>query len=156
MAPGINRLYEFGPFQVDQQKLQLWRHGSLVPLPPKAAEILLVLLARSGETVTKEELMQSVWPDAYVEESNLTQNIFLLRKALGETAQDSSTIITIPGKGYRLVAEVRQVGNGEPTPGAIAASECASASGTTPLPQVQDGRQREGFFGCGCWHLAWC
>lgn len=88
MAPGFNRLYEFGPFQVDQQKLQLWRHGSIVPLPAKAAEILLVLLARSGETVSKEELMQAVWPDSYVEESNLTQNIFLLRKALGETAQE--------------------------------------------------------------------
>ncbi|MFZ0688452.1 MAG: transcriptional regulator, partial [Acidobacteriaceae bacterium] len=118
MAPGINRLYEFGPFQVDQQKLQLWRHGSIVPLPAKAAEILLVLLARSGETVTKEELMQAVWPDSYVEESNLTQNIFLLRKALGETAQDGGTIITIPGKGYRLVAEVRVVGGGEAGPAA--------------------------------------
>ena len=115
MAPGFNRLYEFGPFQVDQQKLQLWRHGSIVPLPAKAAEILLVLLARSGETVSKEELMQAVWPDSYVEESNLTQNIFLLRKALGETAQDSGYIITIPGKGYRLVAEVRQAGDGETT-----------------------------------------
>ena len=138
MAPGINRLYEFGPFQVDQQKLQLWRHGSIVPLPAKAAEILLVLLARSGETVTKEELMQAVWPDSYVEESNLTQNIFLLRKALGETAQDGGTIITIPGKGYRLVAEVRVVGGGEagpaakevpapPEPVAIAAAERPAA-----------------------------
>jgi TolB-like protein/DNA-binding winged helix-turn-helix (wHTH) protein len=115
MAHGSNRLYEFGPFQVDQQKLQLWRQGSPIPLPPKAAEILLVLLARSGETVSKEELMQAVWPDSYVEESNLTQNIFLLRKALGETAQDSGYIITIPGKGYRLVAEVRQAGDGETT-----------------------------------------
>jgi TolB-like protein/DNA-binding winged helix-turn-helix (wHTH) protein/Tfp pilus assembly protein PilF len=119
MAHGFNRLYEFGPWQVDQQKLQLWRHGSAVPLPPKAAEILLVLLARSGETVSKEQLMRSVWPDSYVEESNLTQNIFLLRKALGETAQDSSYIITIPGKGYRFVAEVRQVNNGVATSGAM-------------------------------------
>ena len=123
MAHGINRLYEFGPYKVDQQKLQLWRHGSPVPLPPKAAEILLVLLARSGETVSKEELMLAVWPDSYVEESNLTQNIFLLRKALGETAQDNGTIITIPGKGYRLVAEVRQVSDGEAAPGAMAADE---------------------------------
>ncbi|MGD0366792.1 MAG: winged helix-turn-helix domain-containing protein [Acidobacteriaceae bacterium] len=123
MAHGFNRLYEFGPWQVDPQKLQLSRHGSVVPLPAKAAEILLVMLARSGETVSKDELMRSVWPDSYVEESNLTQNIFLLRKALGETAQESGTIITIPGKGYRLVAEVRQVRVGEPTPGAIPADE---------------------------------
>ncbi len=119
MAHGPNRLYEFGPYQVDPQKLQLWRDGSAVPLPPKAAEILLVMLAHSGETVSKEELMRSVWPDSYVEESNLTQNIFLLRKALGETAQHSSYIITIPGKGYRLAADVRQIENGSAPPAVV-------------------------------------
>jgi TolB-like protein/Tfp pilus assembly protein PilF len=71
--------------------------------------------------------MQSVWPNAYVEESNLTQNIFLLRKALGETAQHSSYIITIPGKGYRLAADVRQISNG-----------VASAS-THELPVLAEG-----------------
>ena len=119
MAHGSRQLYEFGPYQVDPQKLQLWRDGSAVPLPPKAAEILLVMLAHSGETVSKEELMRSVWPDSYVEESNLTQNIFLLRKALGETAQHSSYIITIPGKGYRLAADVRQIGNGSAVPAVV-------------------------------------
>jgi len=123
MAHGFNRLYEFGPWRVDPQKLQLWREGSVVPLPPKAAEILLVLLARGGETVSKDELMHAVWPDSYVEESNLTQNIFLLRKALGESAQDSSYIITIPGKGYRLAAEVRQVDMGNGKPAAMAAED---------------------------------
>jgi TolB-like protein/Tfp pilus assembly protein PilF len=62
-----------------------------------------------------------VWPDSWVEESNLTQNIFLLRKALGETAQDSSYIITIPGKGYRLAAEIREIPAGDPGPAAVAA-----------------------------------
>ena len=109
MAQDFNKLYEFGPYQVDPRKLQLWRDGSAVPLPPKALEILLAMVARSGETVSKEELMHAVWPDSYVEESNLTQNIFLLRKALGESAQDSSYIITIPGKGYRLAVEVREI-----------------------------------------------
>jgi TolB-like protein/DNA-binding winged helix-turn-helix (wHTH) protein/Tfp pilus assembly protein PilF len=113
MAHGSSRLYEFGPFQVDPQKLQLRRHGSVVPLPAKAAEILLVLLAHGSATVSKDELMRSVWPDSYVEESNLTQNIFLLRKALGETAQESSYIITIPGKGYRLAVDVRRTGEAE-------------------------------------------
>jgi len=121
MSLGFNRLYEFGQWQLDPQKLQLSRDGDSVPLPPKAAEILSVMLARGGETVSKDELMQSVWPNAYVEESNLTQNIFLLRKALGETAQHSSFIITIPGKGYRLAAEVRQVPRGEATPAAESA-----------------------------------
>ena len=127
MASDFNRLYEFGPWQVDPRKLQLSRDGDTVPLPPKAAEILLVMLARGGETVSKDELMRSVWPNAFVEESNLTQNIFLLRKALGETAQHSSYIITIPGKGYRLVAEVRQVPSGEPTPAAVAAIDLPAA-----------------------------
>jgi TolB-like protein/DNA-binding winged helix-turn-helix (wHTH) protein/predicted Zn-dependent protease len=109
MAHRLNRVYEFGPWQVDPQKLQLRRDGNIVPLPTRAAEILLVMLARSGETVSKDELMRAVWPDSSVEESNLTQNIFLLRKALGETAQHSSYIITIPGRGYRLAAEVREI-----------------------------------------------
>jgi TolB-like protein/DNA-binding winged helix-turn-helix (wHTH) protein/Tfp pilus assembly protein PilF len=111
MAHRFNRVYEFGLWQLDPQKLQLRRDGNVVPLPAKAAEILLVMLARSGETVSKDELMRSVWPDSCVEESNLTQNIFLLRKALGETAQHSSYIITIPGRGYRLAAEVREIGS---------------------------------------------
>jgi len=118
MAHRFNRVYEFGPWQVDPQKLQLQRDGHVVPLPPKAAEILLVLLARGGETVSKDELMRSVWPDSVVEESNLTQNIFLLRKALGETAQHSSYIITLPGRGYRLAAEVREVGDPHNPPAA--------------------------------------
>lgn len=128
MAHGSYRLYEFGPYQVDPQKLQLWRHGTAVALPPKAAEILLVLVARDGETVSKEDLMRSVWPDSYVEESNLTQNIFLLRKALGETAHQSSYIITIPGKGYRLAAEVRAIGaESSPSPAVPVSEESAAA-----------------------------
>jgi TolB-like protein/DNA-binding winged helix-turn-helix (wHTH) protein/Tfp pilus assembly protein PilF len=129
MAHGFNRLYEFGPWQVDPRKLLLLRHGSVVPLPPKAAEILLVLVARSGETVSKDELMKSVWPDSWVEESNLTQNIFLLRKALGETAQDGGYIITIPGKGYRLAAEVHEVPVGDPSPVAVARDLPAHSEG---------------------------
>ena len=121
MAHGFNKLYEFGPWRLDPQKLQLSRDGDAVPLPPKAAEILLVMLANSGQTVSKDDLMRSVWPHSFVEESNLTQNIFLLRKALGETAQQSSYIITIPGKGYRLAAAVRQVPHGDAAPAAESA-----------------------------------
>ncbi len=127
MAQDFNKLYEFGPYQVDPRKLQLWRDGSAVPLPPKALEILLAMVARSGETVSKEELMHAVWPDSYVEESNLTQNIFLLRKALGESAQDSSYIITIPGKGYRLAVEVREIDAGGSTAAPNAAGGVAAA-----------------------------
>ena len=130
MSPAFNSLYEFGQWQLDPQKLHLSRDGESVPLPPKAAEILLVMLANSGETVSKDELMRSVWPNSYVEESNLTQNIFLLRKALGETAQQSSYIITIPGKGYRLAAEVRQIPKGSATAATDSAIEL-------PVPAVE-------------------
>jgi len=137
MAHALNTLYEFGPYLADPQKLQLWCNSSLVPLPPKAAEILLVLLSRGGEIVSKDELMHAVWPDSFVEESNLTQNIFLLRKALGETAQQSSYIITIPGKGYRLAAEVREVDRRSAASGAEAAEEApASTEGVAGKLQI--------------------
>lgn len=100
-------------------------------------------MARSGETVSKDELMHAVWPDSWVEESNLTQNIFLLRKALGESAQDSSYIITIPGRGYRLAAEVRQVDNGDNRPAAVAANEMPAPPELLPVAAAErSGRLR--------------
>ena len=104
-ASGANptkEIYEFGPFTVDPQRELLLRKGEPVALTPKAFQILLVLLRRAQEIVTKDELMQAVWPDTFVEEANLSRNIFLLRKALGETPQDHRYIVTIPGRGYRF------------------------------------------------------
>ena len=71
-------------------------------------EILLVLIQRQGEVVSKDELMQAVWGDAFVEESNLSQSIFVLRKALGERASENRYIATIPGRGYTFVASVKE------------------------------------------------
>ncbi|HEY6330711.1 MAG TPA: winged helix-turn-helix domain-containing protein, partial [Blastocatellia bacterium] len=82
-------------------------------MPSKAFETLLVLIQHNEAVVSKEDLMRSLWPDSFVEESNLSQNIFLLRKALGETAQDHRYIITIPGRGYRFAETVRLVMAGE-------------------------------------------
>jgi DNA-binding winged helix-turn-helix (wHTH) protein/tetratricopeptide (TPR) repeat protein len=101
-------LYEFGPFQVDVLKQTLLRDGEPVALTPKAFQLLLVLVRRSSEIVTKDELMQAVWPATFVEETNLSRNIFSLRKALGETEQNRF-IITVPGRGYRFAEEVRPV-----------------------------------------------
>ena len=78
-------LYEFGPFRVDPEKELLLRGDETVPLMPKTFQILLVLVRSKREVVTKDELMKSVWPDTFVEEANLSRNIFLLRKALGES-----------------------------------------------------------------------
>jgi DNA-binding winged helix-turn-helix (wHTH) protein/tetratricopeptide (TPR) repeat protein len=100
--------YEFGPFQIDPKKETLLRGGERIDLTPKAFQLLLVLVRHSNETVTKDQLMQSVWPETFVEETNLTRNVFSLRKALGETEQDRY-IITVPGQGYRLAHSARLV-----------------------------------------------
>ena len=112
MATGANQkikeLYEFGPFRVDPDKQTLLRDGEPVALTPKSLQLLLVLLRRHNEIVTKDELLKTVWPDTFVEETNLTRNVFSLRKALGETEQNRY-IITVPGQGYRLAEDVRLV-----------------------------------------------
>jgi DNA-binding winged helix-turn-helix (wHTH) protein/tetratricopeptide (TPR) repeat protein len=102
-------LYEFGPFRADADKELLLRGGEPIPLTPKAFQILLVLLRNNKELVTKDELMKKVWPDTFVEEANLSRNVFLLRKALGEDSTEHRYIITVPGRGYRLAENVRTV-----------------------------------------------
>jgi DNA-binding winged helix-turn-helix (wHTH) protein/Flp pilus assembly protein TadD/TolB-like protein len=84
------------------------RDDEVVPLTPKCFEILLALVERGGEVVGKEDLMNRVWPDSFVEEGNLTYNISMLRKALGERAGEHQYIVTVPGRGYRFVADVRE------------------------------------------------
>src|SRR6202035_1120054 len=75
----------------------------------KTFQVLLVLVRHSKEVVTKDDLMKMVWPDTFVEEANLSRNIFLLRKALGETPQDHQYIVTVPGRGYRFAEDVQLV-----------------------------------------------
>jgi len=101
-------LYQFGPFRMDPEKGVLSRAGEPVPLTPKTFHVLLVLVRHNKEVVTKDDLMKSVWPDTFVEEANLSRNIFMLRKALGETEQDRY-IVTVPGRGYRLAEDVEIV-----------------------------------------------
>ena len=102
-------LYEFGPFRVDPEKETLLRGGDPIPLTPKTFQILLVLVRHNKEVVTKDDLMKAVWPDTFVEEANLSRNIFMLRKALGESPQDHQYILTVPGRGYRLAESVHLV-----------------------------------------------
>lgn len=109
--------YAFDSFVVDEGKSVLLREGQSVPLTPKAFEILLVLVRNPGRVLKKEELIDEVWPDAFVDENNLPRNISSLRKALGEGPAEHKYIVTLPGQGYRFVAEVRQLEspNGAPT-----------------------------------------
>lgn len=101
--------YGFGPFRLDPEKELLLRDDEAVPLPPKAFQVLLVLIRRNREVVTKDELLKAVWPDTFVEETNLSHNIFVLRKALGEIPQDHQYIVTVPGRGYRFAEDVQLV-----------------------------------------------
>ena len=108
MSSLVNSLYEFGEFRLDAHKRTLRRGEDLVALTPKAFDTLLTLIERQGQTVTTDELMKAVWPDSFVEESNLTQAVYVLRKALGQT-RDQGYIVTLPGQGYRFVADVKPV-----------------------------------------------
>jgi DNA-binding winged helix-turn-helix (wHTH) protein/tetratricopeptide (TPR) repeat protein len=99
--------YEFGPFKLNVEERTLLNEGRVVQLTPKVFDTLLILLERRGQLVRKDELMESLWPDSFVEERNLAQNIFLLRKALGDGEKGRRYIQTVPKGGYRFIAEVR-------------------------------------------------
>src|SRR5262245_17311606 len=105
----VKHCYEFGPFRLDAGERLLYRNGDVVPLTSKVFDILLVFVANSGRTLEKEEVMEQVWPGQYVEEGNLTRNVSTLRKALSESPDEHRYIVTIPGRGYRFVAEVKEV-----------------------------------------------
>ncbi len=100
--------YEFGEFQFDATRQVLTREGESVRLKTKACELLQVLIERRGEVLEKEVLMQLLWPDTVVEENNLTVHMTALRKALGDSPNEHRFIVTIPGRGYRFVADVRE------------------------------------------------
>jgi len=107
-------IYTFGPFHFERDARILLRDGKIISLTPKVAELLLVLVEKSGQVVTKDELIQAVWPDTFVEESNLTSNISIVRKQLGVHPDGGEYIETISKRGYRFVAAVRAVQDGEP------------------------------------------
>lgn len=109
-----NLVYEFGPFRLDTSQRQLIEGTRKVALTPKAYQTLLVLVKNHGRIITKDELLQQVWPDAFVEEATLAQNVFTLRKQLSDDRDDAVYIETVPKRGYRFVADVRQV-NGTPS-----------------------------------------
>jgi TolB-like protein/DNA-binding winged helix-turn-helix (wHTH) protein/Flp pilus assembly protein TadD len=102
-------IYEFGPFTVDPVERVAFREGRPLVLTPKVFDTLLCLVRNRGRVLTKDEILQEVWPDTFVEEVNLAVNISNLRKALGEGPQEGRYIATVSGRGYRFVADVQQV-----------------------------------------------
>ncbi len=119
MSNALKQLYEFGDFRLDAENGELWRAGEAVTLPRKAFDALQALVTRRGQLLTKDELMAQLWPDSFVEEASLTQLVYLLRKALSEGSEGGEGkaghedgrkwIVTVPGRGYRFMAEVRLI-----------------------------------------------
>jgi len=125
--------YEFGPFSVDASKRLLLRNGEAVPLAPKVLETLLALIENRERVLTKDELLKQVWGDVVVEEGGLTRNVSILRKTLGEKPDDHRYIVTVPARGYRFVADVRERwGNGEASGAGVPAVSTAPDTDSGP------------------------
>ena len=106
--------YLFGPFELDSAELILRRSGEIVPLTPKALQALILLIQNGGRVVSRREMIEELWPDAHVEESNLTVAISMARRALGESENGNHFIETVPKRGYRFVPAVKFIGNSLP------------------------------------------
>src|SRR5262245_58276893 len=99
--------YEFGPFRVEPGERRLTRHGKVIGLPPKAFDLLVMLVEQPDRLLRKQDLMERLWPGVFVEEVNLAQNVSTLRRALGGDGREAF-IQTVAGSGYRFVAPVRR------------------------------------------------
>jgi DNA-binding winged helix-turn-helix (wHTH) protein/tetratricopeptide (TPR) repeat protein len=136
--------YEFGPYRIDVALTRVERAGEPVTLPPKAFDLLLLLARNAHRVMSKVELMEALWPNTFVEDANLTQHVYTLRKALGDRPDATPYIETVPRRGYRLAADVREVhveGANAPEP---------AASSPLPVPQVFEAeRKRATVLHCG-------
>lgn len=123
---------QFGDFRLDVAERRLLRDGRPVSLAPKAFDVLAALAARPGRLITKDELLKEVWPDSFVEESNLAYHVFALRRALGETVNGESYVETVPKRGYRFIASVTAVSGTNDEVVFSAAALALDASGGQP------------------------
>ncbi len=105
----VMTVYEFVPYRLDPTERILWREDAIINLTPKAFHTLIVLVENSGHIMTKEELMELIWPDTFVEEANLAQHISMLRKVLGEKPGGGQFIETVPKRGYRFAVAVKKI-----------------------------------------------
>ena len=117
----------FGPYWIDRQQRLLFRDGHLVALEPKVFATLLVLVEADGTLVSKDELLQKVWPGTFVEEGSVTRNVSTLRRVSGKSADDQQYIATVPKRGYRLAASVRKAIAQQPRLTAVAAASSRPA-----------------------------
>lgn len=121
-------LHQFGPFSLDGMRRTLSRDGERVPMTARTFDVLLALVERAGQTVEKDDLLGIVWPDAVVEEANLTQQVFTIRRMLGTAPGDAGYIVTVARRGYRFVAPVMRV--------PIAPLDASNRAAATPLSQL--------------------
>ncbi|HXG64681.1 MAG TPA: tetratricopeptide repeat protein [Blastocatellia bacterium] len=154
MTVRATHVYEFGPFRLDAIERVLLREGQPVPLTPKAFATLLMLVQHSGHIVEKDDLMQAVWPDTFVEEVSLARNVSVLRKTLGESDSGQPYIETIPKRGYRFAASVREWQGepaaqtairpiaGEEQEGRAASAAASSDTGLYTAPQTRRAARR--------------
>ena len=139
--------YDFGPFSLSSGKRLLFRDGVPVSVAPKVLETLLVLVEHRDRVVTKDELLERVWSGTVVEEGGLARNISVLRKALGERPDDHQYVVTVPGQGYRFVADVREATGTATRPrrwvvlgGLVALAAGVLLYVLRPMPTVEAGR----------------
>jgi DNA-binding winged helix-turn-helix (wHTH) protein len=133
MLQSSNKLYEFGAFRLDAAERVLWHGEEMLALPSKVFDTLWMLVTREGRVVSKSELMDAVWADAFVEESNLSQNIYTLRRTLGVDEQGRQFIETVPRRGYRFAVPVKLIGEVS-TDGSKEAERVGAAGNTTTSP----------------------
>jgi DNA-binding winged helix-turn-helix (wHTH) protein/TolB-like protein/Flp pilus assembly protein TadD len=141
MGQQDNHCYEFGRFRLKVAERVLLREGEVVPLTPKVFDILVTLVENGGQVVAKDDLMKRVWPNTFVEEGNLTQNVSLLRKALGESPGGAQFIETVPRRGYRFVAKTSETwgedaglsGNGHKTREALPVEVASDQDSIPPV-----------------------
>lgn len=133
-------VYEFGEFRIEASKRLLLRDGAPVALTPKVFDTLLHLVQNRQRIVEKDELMQAIWPDTIVEENNLNQNISTLRRVLGESRGENRYIATIPGKGYRFIADIEGRGS---IPGGVHAAPERVTLAVLPFENLSSDPERE-------------
>ena len=144
MSESQGHLFEFGEFRLDTAERLLLRAGKPLPLPPKVFDMLVVFVQNSGHLLKKEQLMNELWPDTFVEEVNLSVNISALRKALGDSENGMSFIETAPRGGYRFVGEVRRLHDRTDlmaVPNDVKAGVISEEFGVNELPESNGGGQ---------------
>lgn len=134
--------FTFGDFLLDKKEKTLFRSGEKIPLTPKAFELLVVLVENHSRLVEKSDLMNRVWADSFVEEGNLAYTMRLLRKALGDEAQQPEFIETVPRRGYRFIAAVEKIGVEKKTANKIS-EQSLSGNGNSEIFLPNDNEKAE-------------